>query len=68
MAKPKKPKALKMPKKPAQSASLAAWEKYEAKCKEVHKKNADKLKAYNSAIAKIETDKKRKAAIIKKYS
>jgi hypothetical protein len=68
MKKPRKPKALKMPKKPKQSAPLYSWERYEDKCKEVHKKNADKMKEYTAAIHKIESDKKRKAAIIKKYA
>lgn len=67
-AKPRKPKALKMPKKPAQTASLSVWERFENKCKEVAKKNAEKLREYTAKINKIESDKKRKAAIIKKYA
>ncbi len=57
-----------MPKKPAQSAPLSSWERYENKCKEVAKKNAEKLREYTAKINKIESDKKRKAAIIKKYA
>lgn len=43
----------KMPKKPAQSASLATWERYAEKVKEVEKHNAQ-----------VEADKKKKAKAI----
>ena len=47
----------KHPKKPKVSASLATWERYSAKCKEVDKHNAQ-----------IDRDKKKKASLIKKHS
>jgi len=57
----KKPKAKKMPKKPKASATLATWERYDTKCKEITKHNASALKNYHSAI-------KKKATLIKKHS
>jgi len=57
----RKPKAKKLPKKPKQSASLATWERYDAKCKEVHKHNSSALKNYHSSI-------KKKQSLIKKHS
>jgi hypothetical protein len=41
------PKKLKYPKKPKTTASLAVWERYEARRKEIDKINSEKLKDYN---------------------
>lgn len=64
MSKPKKPKALKMPKRPKQSASVTVWENYERRRKETVAKNKKRLSDYKKAINKIESDKKKKASII----
>lgn len=68
MARPVKPKALKMPKKPKATASVAVWERYDDKCKAVIKKNNERQKDYQKAIKSIETAKKKKELIIKKYA
>lgn len=63
MAAIKKPKKLKMPKKPKAGASNAVLEKYLEKRKEVEKKNASRLAEYEKAKTKRETLKKKIAAI-----
>lgn len=54
MAKPKKPKLLKAPKKPS-SKTIASMENYLKKAKEVAKQNAKKLSQYKSDLKKFET-------------
>ena len=64
----KKPKALKYPKRPKGSASIAVWERYDARCKEVEKENHSRDSQYKKALSQREADKKKKAAIQKKYT
>jgi hypothetical protein len=69
MAKTKKaPKALKHPKKPKASAPLSSWERYDAKCKEIDKKNRDRIAAHKKSINHVSMAKKKKELLIKKYS
>ena len=51
--KPKKPKLVKYPKRPKESANLATWKRFEARCIEVDKKNAHKAKEYNAKLNEI---------------
>lgn len=48
-------KKLKYPKKPKATASLATWEKYDKRCKEIDKENNER-----------ERDKKKKQSIIER--
>lgn len=57
----KKPKLKKHPKKPKASASLAAWERYDAKCRQIEKDNKHAEATYNAAV-------KKKHSLIKKHS
>jgi len=61
----KRPKMKRYPKKPKQGATLASWEKYRTKCTEVEKDNSTRMTEYNRAVAKKESDKKKKEKIIK---
>lgn len=65
---PKKPKAAKMPKKPKRSASVTTWENYDKRCKEVEKRNREKLTDWHKKVAHIKSAKSRKEALIKKHS
>ena len=67
MAKISKPKKLKMPKRPRASASIAVWERFDARCKDVGKNNAAREAAYKKAVSQKESDRKKKEAIVKKY-
>lgn len=66
MAKIRKPKLAAYPKQPKMKASLEAWKSYEAKVKDVDKKNQEKVKEYKSKVAAAEAAVKTKAAIQKK--
>lgn len=63
MAAIKKPKALKLPKKPRAGASNATLENYLKKVKEVEKLNAKRESDYKAAVKKRETLKKKIAQI-----
>lgn len=52
MARIKKPKKLKLPKKPKASASIATMENYLKKVAQVKSDNAKRLRDYESAIKK----------------
>lgn len=64
--KPSKPKMLKLPKKPKQSAPLATWERYAAKVAEIEKQNKKREADYKKALNSFEAAKKKKAALINK--
>ena len=64
----KAPKALRHPKKPKTSAPLSSWERYDAKCKEIDKKNRDRIAAHKKSINGVTLTKKKKELLIKKYS
>lgn len=66
--KPKKPKSIKYPKKPKQSAPLSSWERYDARCKEVEKRNRQREADYKKGISQIESDKKKKAQLVRKWA
>lgn len=55
MAKPKKPKKLKYPKKPRAGASLQAMENYLRRRKEVDKENKRRESKYKSDVKKWES-------------
>lgn len=61
----RKPKLHRYPKRPMASASLSVWERYNQKCAEVEKLNAQKMKEYHHAVAQHEKDKKHKEHIMK---
>lgn len=65
--KPSKPKMLKLPKKPKQSSSLATWEKYDARVKEIEKENKKRDADYKKALKDYEAEKKKKADLISKH-
>lgn len=68
MKKPKAPKKTRPPKKPKQSASVKVWENYDKRYKDWQKKEADKQRDYKCRISGIESAKKKKESLIKKYS
>ena len=68
MAKIKRPKLKRYPKKPKAGASLASWERFNDMCRQYEKDNAAKLSDYNKKQGKVSSDKKRKESIIKKTS
>jgi hypothetical protein len=61
----KRPHMKRYPKKPKQGATLASWENYRSKCTAVEKDNTARMSEYNKAVAKKESDKKKKEKIIK---
>jgi hypothetical protein len=63
MAKPRKPKALKMPKKPKLSASLKAKQNYLDRRKKVEDENEAREKKYKSDLKKYEDITKKIAAL-----
>ena len=66
-SKPKKPKLLKYPKRPKESAGLATWKRFEQRCIEVDKKNAHKAKEYNNKLTEIIQVKALKEKLKHKY-
>ena len=68
MSKVKRPKLSRYPKRPKASASLDAWKKFDARCKDTERKNSDKMSTYNKKVNGLSSDKKAKEAIIKKTS
>lgn len=65
MAALRKPKKLKLPKKPKQTASNEVMERYLKKVAEVKKDNAKRESTYKSAVKKRETLKKKIASLTK---
>lgn len=51
----KKPKLKKLPKRPKQSASLAAWENWSERLKDTIEENKRKMKPYTSLKERIKT-------------
>lgn len=64
MAKPRKPKSLKKPKSPKASASAAVWERHVERCKEVDKKNRERMAAYEKNLADLKRQIARKKKLI----
>jgi len=66
MATLKKPKKLKYPKKPGKSASAAVLKRYLERCKEVDKRNQQRMSDYNKEKKARETLKKQIESIRRK--
>jgi len=66
MKKPRKPKMLKYPKKPKQSASFATWERYWDKVKEIDKENQKRMNEYHKLIKQLDAEKRKKEELIRK--
>lgn len=62
----RKPKKIKLPKQPKESASVETWKNYKKKVADVDKRNAAKLKPYKAHLAE---QKKKKSLIagVKKH-
>jgi hypothetical protein len=61
---PRKPKALKMPKRPKASANINVWENFDKRRKDTVKNNSTKLSDWKRACIKIDADKKKKEKLI----
>ena len=68
MTKVRRPTLKRYPKRPKAGASLAAWEKFNDRCRQVEKDNSAKMSNFNKLQGKVSSDKKRKESIIKKTS
>jgi len=68
MKKPKRPKPLKLPKRPKASASVTTWGNYQKRCTAACKANKEREADYKRKVKKIEMDKKKKAQLMKKSS
>ena len=68
MATIKKPKEKKFPKKPKQSASLTVWQRWEDRCRDIQKENNSAFSEYERSKKQAESEKKKKASIIKNAS
>lgn len=66
--KPRQPKALKLPKRPKQSASANTWLAYEKRCEDVARKNRERQKEYVSLTRLYEAGQQKKAAVQKRAS
>ena len=66
MKAPKAPKLKKLPKKPRANAPVATWDKWHEKATAIRKENARKVSEHKKALSRIEGDKKKRAALIKK--
>jgi len=68
MTKVRRPSLKRYPKRPKAGASLAAWERFNDRCRQFEKDNAAKMSDFNKKQGKVSSDKKRKESIIKKTS
>jgi len=66
MASVKRPKMKRYPRRPKASASLEAWKRYDAKCKEVEKENSARMAKYHKDKKELETIKKHKLHLMTK--
>lgn len=64
MATPRKPKALKKPKSPKASASTEVWERYVERCKDIDKKNRERMAGYEKKLADLKRQIARKKKLI----
>ena len=68
MTKVRRPTLKRYPKRPKAGASLAAWERFNDRCRQVEKDNGSKMSDFNKMQGKVSSDKKKKESIIKKTS
>ncbi len=62
---PRKPKFLKYPKKPRQSAATSVLERYMERVKEIDRENKERLSKYERDLKDFENDKRHHAELIK---
>lgn len=62
---PKKPKALKYPKRPKSTASLETWQNYVKKCDEIDKRNRERLRDWERKVKEIESREKKRQSLMK---
>lgn len=66
MAKVKRPRLKRYPKRPKASASLEAWQRYDLKCNETEKANSKIMDEYKKKVDAVKSNVQKKESIQKK--